>query len=131
MLHITHSPDICTHDLKILHALSYVASCHTSGRSDPGVLKIILLATALDPPNWNRTLEAAKKAKSLGIRIGVTARGDDAVNEENFWKLSSGRMVMFGDERQHLKRLHEVIKAGSFCRIMNTVEPVCINIRFV
>ncbi len=98
-----------------------------SGRSDPGVLKFILLFTALDPPNWNRTLEAAKKAKSLGIRIGVMARDDDAVNEENFWKLSSGKLISFGDERQHLKELHEIINAGSLCRIMNTVEPVCMT----
>ncbi len=110
-----------------MYILSHVVYYHISGRSDPGVLKLILLFTALDPPNWNRTLEAAKKAKSLGIRIGVTARGEDAVNEENFRKLSSGRMIMFGDERQHLKRLHEVIKAGSLCKVMNTVEPVSIH----
>ncbi len=78
-----------------------------------------------DPPNWNRTLEAAQRAKLLGIRIGVLARGEDPVSEENARKLSSGKMVVFGDAKQHLKKLHEFINTRSVCRVMKTKEPVC------
>ncbi len=106
-------------------ALSY----HTSGRSEPGVSKAIVLFTALDPPNWNRALEAAQRAKSLGIWIGVFARGEDSVNEENFRKLSGGRLTVFGDEKQHLERIHELINTEFLCGIINTAEPVCLTSR--
>ena len=109
----------------ITHASDIVTYCNTSGRSDPGVIKGILLFTALDPPNWKRTLEAAQRAKSLGIRIAVLARGEDSVNAENFRKLSSGRMLVLGDEDRHLERIHELNNTGFLCRIMNTAEPVC------
>ncbi len=114
MSYITHYSGIATYS-------------YSSGRNDPGVIKGILLFTALDPPNWNRTLEAAQRAKSLGIRIAVLARGEDSVNAENFRKLSSGRMLVLGDEKQHLERIHELINTGFLCRIMNTAEPVCMT----
>ncbi len=51
-----------------------------SGRRDPNVFKVIGLSASIDPPHWSRALQAAQKAKDLGILMGVMTRGEDAVS---------------------------------------------------
>ncbi len=91
-------------------------SPYPSGRSDPGVQKFIFLFTALDPPEWERTLELSRRAKDLGITLLVTARGEDIVSEQNFRKLASGRLMWFGQEKEHLTSLHQMIDNGVLCK---------------
>ncbi len=100
---------------------------HTRGRSDHDVTKIIVLFTSLDPPNWNRTLAAAQKAKSLGIRIFVTARGVDVVKEDKYRTLSSDGLVWFGEEKDQLKSLHKLIDTGTLCGLLKSPSQVSIT----
>ncbi len=79
----------------------------------------------MDPPNWNRTLVAAQKAKDLGIIISVMTRGEDEVSEQNFRKLSSGQFAWFGDGNEHFKRIDDLIDAGSLCKVMKT--PIVVS----
>ena len=102
-------------------------SNHYSGRSDPSVLKVIFLLTALDPPDWGRTLDLSRRAKDLGIRVVVMARGEDMVSEDNFRKLSSGRLAWFGQEREHLATIHDLMDKGLLCNALipsKEVRPV-------
>ncbi len=95
---------------------------HVRGRKNPEVLKTILLFTAGNPSNWTRTLAAGWKTKESGIQIGIMTRREDAMNEENFRKMSSGRMMWFGDERDHFETLNHLIDTGSLCQVME--KPV-------
>ncbi len=83
-----------------------------------------MLFTATDPPNWNRTLVAAQKAKDQGVVIGVMTRGEDRVSGENFRKLSSERLAWFGEEKEQLKALDELIDTGFLCKVMKTAVMV-------
>ncbi len=87
-----------------------------------------MLFTAMDPPNWNRTLAAAQKAKDLGIIMSVMTRGGDTVSEENFRKLSSGKVTWFVDENEHFERIDELIDAGTLCKVMETPIVVSTNL---
>ncbi len=89
-----------------------------SGRRDPNVFKLIGLSASIDPPNWSRALQAAQKAKDLGIWIAVMTRGKDAVSEENFRNLSSGYMTWFGHEKRHLRNMHRIMDSGNLCRLL-------------
>ncbi len=99
---------------------------HTRGRKHSDVLKIILLFTAGAPPNWTQTLNAGRKAKNAGIVIGIMTREDDAMNQDAFRRLSSGRMMWFGDERDHFKTLNQLIDTGSLCKVME--KPVEVRV---
>ncbi len=65
-----------------------------------------------------------KEAKDSGIQIGIMTRREDAMNEENFRKMSNGRMMWFGDERDHFKTLNQLIDTGSLCKVMEKPEEV-------
>ncbi len=97
---------------------------HDSGRKDPNVFKVIGLSASIDPPNWSRALQAAQKAKDLGILMGVMTRGEDAVSEENFRNLSSGHVTWFGNEKQHLKNMHRLMDSGNLCRMLPSRDQV-------
>lgn len=95
------------------------------GRNDSSVIKMIVLLTARDPPDWDLTMELARKAKGLGFSIAVFTRREDQVDAENFRKLSSGGMLWFGDESKHLDEMHKLTDAGSLCKAMTAPKPVC------
>ncbi len=100
--------------------ITHFYATYPSGRSDPSVQKFIFLFTALDPPEWERTLELSRHAKDLGITLLVTAREEDVVSEENFRKLASGSLVWFGPEMEHLTSLHQMIDKGILCKSLMT-----------
>ncbi len=100
---------------------------HVRGRKNPEVLKTILLFTAGNPSNWTRTLAAGRKAKDSGIQIGIATRREDVINEKNFRKLSSGRMMWFGDEHDHFKTLNQLIDTGSLCQVMEKPAEVSLK----
>ncbi len=107
------------------------SAIYRSGRSDPDVLKFIFLCTALDPPEWDRTLEISRNAKDLGIQILASARGEDKVNKENFQKLSSGRLMFFAEEREHLRIVHNLIDSGRLCKAATPTKKVNVKLQIV
>lgn len=98
----------------------------TRGRRHSDVAKTILLCTSRDPPNWTQALIEGQKAKDSGIRIGIMTRGDEAVNEENFRKLASSRMVWFEEENDHFKAANELVGTGSLCPVPKRSTEVSI-----
>ena len=91
---------------------------------------MIGLSAAIDPRDWSRTLDVAQKSKDLGIIIGVIASGKDVVSEENFRKLSSGQVTWFGNSKQHLRQLHQIMDSGGHCRLLEQAR-VGINVACV
>ena len=71
---------------------------------------------------------AAQTAKSLGIRLLVLTRAEDVVNVDKYRKLSSDGLTWFGEEKDHLKTLHELTNTGTLCKLME--KPASVNILF-
>ena len=65
-------------------------------------------------------MKVAQKAKDLGILVAAVTRGQDMVSEENFRKLSSGRMTWFGTECEHLRYAHRLTASGTLCQVAET-----------
>ncbi len=95
------------------------------GRKDGKTFKALFLNTALDPPNWNRTLDMAQEAKDLEIGIAAMARGEDEVSEENFRKLSSGALTWFGEEKAHINSIYRSTDGSWICDILKVKPKVC------
>ncbi len=105
----------------LLFVNPYIASlCIYSnrGRRDPNVLKVIGLSASTDPPDWSRTLQAAQKAKDLGIIMAVMTRGEEVVNVDNFRKLSTGGHMTWFGEKEHLRNMHTLMDGGNLCRLL-------------
>ncbi len=55
----------------------------------------------------------------------MLSKKENKVNAENFKKLSSMGMLWFGEESEHLEKIHELTDSQSLCKVIYGPILVC------